>query len=215
MILIGPPGAGKGTQASRIGELLSIPHLSTGAMLRGEIESGSELGKKAKVLVEGGNLMPDDDMVAVVAARIDEPDCANGFILDGFPRTVAQAEVFDAMLDRKDLKIGTVIEIKATDDVLIKRITGRYACAKCGDVYHDTFRLPKVADTCDQCGGEKFERRADDVEAKVRIRLSLYREQTMPILPYYEKRGILESVDGTKRLDNVSQQLKEVLTRVN
>jgi adenylate kinase len=184
-------------------------------MLRDEIASESELGVTAKVLVESGNLMPDDVMVSVVAARIDEPDCGDGFILDGFPRTVAQAEAFDGMLDQSGLKVDTVIEIKAADDVLVKRITGRYTCAKCGDVYHDTFRLPKIADTCDQCGGTEFVRRADDVEEKVRVRLSLYHEQTLPILPYYGKRGILESVDGNKRLDNVSQQLKEVLNRVN
>ena len=215
MILIGPPGAGKGTQANRIEEFLSIGNLSTGALLRDAIASESELGKKAKVLVEGGNFVPDDIMIVIVSARIDEPDCKNGFILDGFPRTLVQAEALDRLLEDKGRKLDAVIEIQLDDDAVVERITGRFACEKCGEGYHKAYKLPAVEDVCDVCGGTEFAQRADDSEEKVRTRQALYHEQTAPIIPYYEKRGILRSVDGTKELDDVTRQLKEVLASVN
>jgi len=215
MILVGPPGAGKGTQASFIEEYLLIGNLSTGALLRDAIASESELGKKAKVLVEGGNFVPDDIMIALVSARTEAADCAKGFILDGFPRTLAQAEALDEMLETRGTKLDAVIEIKLADDVVVERITGRYSCKNCDEGYHKAYKLPAVEGICDNCGGTEFAQRADDSEEKVRTRLALYHEQTAPILPYFEQRGILRSVDGTKDLDNVTDQLKEVLASVN
>lgn len=215
MILVGPPGAGKGTQASRIEEFLSIGNLSTGALLRDAIASESEVGKKAKVLVEAGNFVPDDMMIELVAARIDEQDCKNGFILDGFPRTLAQAEALDELLEARGSKVGAVIEIKIADDIVVERITGRFSCQNCDEGYHKAYKLPAVDGICDICGGTEFVQRADDSEEKIRTRLSLFHEQTKPILPYYRDRGILRSVDGTKDLNDVTEQLKEVLASVN
>lgn len=212
MILIGPPGAGKGTQAKRIEEAFGIVHLSTGAVVRQLIASGSELGRKTKALVEGGNLMPDDVMVAMVSERIDQPDCANGFILDGFPRTVAQAEALDVLLREKGLSLDHVIEIKLDDDMMVERLTGRFECGNCGEGYHDSYKTPKVEGVCDRCGSDDFIRRADDAEANVRTRIGVYHEQTEPIMPFYGARGILKSVDGSKDLDDVTRQLKEVLS---
>ncbi|NKB59200.1 MAG: adenylate kinase [Alphaproteobacteria bacterium] len=215
MILIGPPGAGKGTQASRIEEFLSIGNLSTGALLRDAIASNSKLGKQAKALVEAGNFVPDDVIIGLVSARIEEPDCENGFILDGFPRTSGQAEALDRLLEKRGKKVDVVVEIKTEDDVVVERINGRFACKTCGEGYHKAFKVPAEDGVCDNCGGTEFEQRADDSEEKIRTRLALYHEQTAPILPYYESRGILRSVDGTKDLDDVTEQLKEVLAAVN
>jgi adenylate kinase len=215
MIIIGPPGAGKGTQASRIEAMLSIGNLSTGALLRDAIASGSSLGNKAKVLVEGGNFVPDDVMVELVSARIAEPDCESGFILDGFPRTLQQAEALDEMLAEQGKKVDVVLEIKTEDDVVVERINGRFACKTCGEGYHKAYKTPKSEGVCDVCAGTEFEMRADDSDEKIRTRLSLYHEQTAPILPYYQKRGILRSVDGAKDLDDVTQELKEVLASLN
>ena len=211
LILIGPPGAGKGTQARVIENAFGIVQLSTGALLRAAIESGSELGRKAKKVVEGGELMPDDVMVSIVSDRVDEPDCRNGFILDGFPRTVAQAEALDEMLAGKGLKLDHVVEIGIEDDLLVDRLTGRFECAKCGEGYNDKFKKTAADGVCDKCGGTEFIRRADDTEEKIRTRLAIYHEQTRPILPYYRERGILKSVDGAKDLDDVTQQLRGML----
>lgn len=211
LILIGPPGAGKGTQARVIENAFGIVQLSTGALLRAAIESGSELGRKAKKVVESGALMPDEVMVSIVSDRIDEPDCRNGFILDGFPRTVAQAEALDRMLASKGLKLDHVVEIDIEDDLLVDRLTGRFECAKCGEGYNDKFKKTAVDGVCDKCGGTEFIRRADDTEEKIRTRLAIYHEQTLPILPYYRERGILKRVDGAKDLDDVTQQLEGML----
>lgn len=212
MILIGPPGAGKGTQAKRIEEALGVVQLSTGALLRELIASGSELGLEAKTLVEGGNLMPDDVMIGLVSKRIDEPDCANGFILDGFPRTIAQAEALDVLLRDKGLALDHVIEIKIDDDRLVERLTGRFECGACGEGYHDSYKMPRTENVCDRCGTNDFIRRADDGEDRVRTRLGIYHERTRPLLPFYEARGILKSVDGSRDLDDVTRQLNEVLS---
>jgi adenylate kinase len=211
LILIGPPGAGKGTQARVIENAFGIVQLSTGALLRAAIESGSELGRKAKKVVENGELMPDDVMVSIVSDRVDEPDCRNGFILDGFPRTVAQAEALDEMLAGKGLKLDHVVEIGIEDDLLVDRLTGRFECATCGEGYNDKFKKTAADGVCDKCGGTEFIRRADDTEEKIRTRLAIYHEQTRPILPYYRERGILKSVDGAKDLDDVTQQLRGML----
>lgn len=211
VILLGPPGAGKGTQAKRLEKKYNLVQLSTGDMLRAAVASGSELGRKAKSIMDAGHLVPDDLMVAMISDRIDQPDCANGFILDGFPRTTAQAEALDAMLAEKGLKLDSVIEMKVNDEVLVDRITGRYTCAKCGAGYHDRYQKPRVAGVCDSCGGTEFKRRADDNEATVRTRLEAYHAQTAPILPYYEAKGILKSVDGMAGIDEVTEQIEKVL----
>jgi len=213
MILIGPPGAGKGTQAKRIAEKYRVAHLSTGAMLRDAIVTGDEFGIKAKAQVEAGQLVPDDVMVAIVSRRIDEPDCRNGFILDGFPRTTAQAEALEALFSDKGLTLDKVVEIRVADDLLVERIAGRYACAKCGEGYHDKYKQPKVAGICDRCGSRDFYRRADDNEENVRTRLTVYHQQTEPLLPYYRTRGLLATVDGSKDLDEVTRQLEETLAK--
>ena len=211
IILLGPPGAGKGTQARRIEQTHGLVQLSTGDMLRATVASGGELGRQAKEIMDAGQLMPDDLMVAMISERIDQPDCANGFILDGFPRTSAQAEALDAMLGEKGLKLDSVIEIKVDEEALVGRITGRFTCASCGAGYHDTFQRPEVEGVCDRCGASEFVRRDDDNEETVRSRLDAYRSQTVPILPYYAERGVLQGVDGMAEIDAVTRQIEEAL----
>lgn len=211
IILLGPPGAGKGTQAKRLEERYGTVQLSTGDMLRAVVTSGSDLGKEAKRIMDAGAFMPDALMVEMISRRIDEPDCDLGFILDGFPRTTRQAEDLDKMLARKGLKLDSVIQIKVDEDALVERITGRFSCARCGASYHDKFQRPKVEGICDVCGGTEFIRRADDNETTVRSRLAAYRAQTAPILPYYERKGILRSVDGMASIDEVTKQIETAL----
>ncbi|HEY9548168.1 MAG TPA: adenylate kinase [Kiloniellaceae bacterium] len=211
VILLGPPGAGKGTQAKRLERRHNLIQLSTGDMLRAAADSGSELGRKAKPLMDAGKLVPDDLMISIIAERIDRPDAAKGFILDGFPRTTPQAEALDHMLDEKGLRLHSVIEMKVDEQILVDRITGRYTCARCGAGYHERYQQPKVAGVCDNCGGTEFKRRADDTEETVRTRLAAYHAQTAPILPYYQGKGVLRSVDGMVGIDEVTQQIEQVL----
>lgn len=211
LILLGPPGAGKGTQAQRIMDTRGLVQLSTGDMLRAAVAAGTELGKKAKAIMEAGKLVPDDLMVNLISERIDQPDVKGGFILDGFPRTVPQAEALDTMLSAKGLKIDHVIEMKVDDAVLTDRITGRYTCAKCGRGYHDRNQKPKVEGVCDVCGSTEFKRRADDNAETVITRLKQYHEQTAPILPYYQGRGVLKSIDGMAEIDDVTKEIEGVL----
>ena len=211
LILLGPPGAGKGTQAQRLAECAAIVQLSTGDMLRAAVAAGTEIGKQAKAVMEAGELVSDEIVVAIISDRIDEPDCANGFILDGFPRTVAQAEALDRMLSEKGLKLDAVIEMQVDDGVLVDRVSGRYTCAKCGAGYHDRNLQPEVDGICDRCGSSDFSRRADDNAETVSARLAAYHEQTAPLLPYYEARGVLKSIDGMAAIDSVTEQLKQAL----
>ncbi len=211
LILLGPPGAGKGTQARRLEDTRGLVQLSTGDMLRAMVAEGGPLGQQAKEIMAAGKLMPDDLMVRMIGERISRPDVKNGFILDGFPRTVAQAEALDAMLDEKGLKLDHVVEMSVVDDILVGRVTGRYTCAKCGKGYHDSFEKPKVAGVCDSCGSTEFKRRADDNAETVTTRLAQYHQQTAPILPYYRNRGVLKSVDGMADIDEVTRQIEAIL----
>ncbi|WP_431856135.1 adenylate kinase [Azospirillum sp.] len=211
LILLGPPGAGKGTQARRLEDARGLVQLSTGDMLRALVASGSPLGQQAKEIMTAGKLVPDELVIQMISDRIDQPDVKAGFILDGFPRTVAQAEALDRMLADKGLKLDHVIEMKVDDAALTERITGRYTCAKCGKGYHDSFEKPAVAGVCDVCGSTEFKRRADDNAETVKTRLDQYHAQTAPILPYYRDRGVLKSVDGMADIDVVTEQIAAIV----
>jgi adenylate kinase len=212
LVLLGPPGAGKGTQAARLKEKFDLAHLSTGDMLREAVAADSEVGREAKGIMAEGRLVPDDLINRLVAERIAQPDCARGFILDGFPRTIAQAEALDRLLAERDLKLDAVIEIEVDDDALVARIGGRFACARCGTLYHDTTRPTRVEGVCDVCGSTEFTRRADDNPETVRARLQSYHDQTAPLLPYYRDKGLLVTVDGMAEIDQVTD---EILRRID
>ena len=212
LILLGPPGAGKGTQAARLEREKGLKQLSTGDMLRAAVSSGSPLGREIKSIMNAGQLVPDDIIIKMIAERISQPDVRNGFILDGFPRTVPQAEALDSMLADKGLNLDFVIEMRVDEDELVKRIAGRYACAGCGAGYHDSFKETKVSGVCDVCGGRQFTRRDDDTPETVRARLAAYREQTAPILPYYRAKNLLRPVDGMASISEVARQIDAVLS---
>ena len=211
VVFTGAPGCGKGTQARLLKERVAIPHLSTGEMLRAEAAKGTPLGLEIKALIDDGNLVPDEMIIKMVSGRIDEQDCKNGFILDGFPRTLPQAEALEGILNEKGIKLDRVIEIQVPDEIIMERILGRYSCMKCGQGYHDKFQKPKVYGVCDVCGGTEFSRRADDNRTTVQNRLINYRALTYPTIPYFEKKGLLSCVDGTGTIEATAQKIARVL----
>jgi adenylate kinase len=211
LILLGPPGAGKGTQAKRLEERYGLKQISTGDMLRAEVRSGSEVGLQAKAIMERGELVPDAIIIAMLAARVADPAIAKGFILDGFPRTVPQAEALDLVLKQQAMPLDHVIELQVDDTALVERISGRFTCARCGEGYHDRFKQPRRDNRCDACGGAEFTRRADDKAETVAARLDAYHRQTAPLLPYYAAQGILRVVDGMAEMDEVARQVEAVL----
>lgn len=212
LVLLGPPGSGKGTQAQELERRHKLVQLSTGDMLRETIASGSALGAEVKTIIDSGALVPDDIMVKMIAERIDAPDCANGFILDGFPRTTAQAEALDEMLARKGTSLDHVLAMTVDAEILSRRISGRYSCAKCGAGYNDEFQKPKVDGVCDNCGGTDFSRRSDDNPETVRARLDAYEEQTSLLFPYYREKKLLRSVDAMAEIDEVTAEIERILS---
>ncbi len=211
IILLGPPGAGKGTQAKLLELGCGMKQLSTGDMLRSAVAAGSEIGLKAKAIMDRGDLVSDEVILAVVADRMNQPDIKAGVVFDGFPRTPAQAEALDGMLASRGQKLDAVIEMKVEDEELVKRISGRFTCATCGKGYHDSFARPKRVGICDVCGGSEFTRRADDNEKTVRDRLNVYNKQTAPLVNYYTKRGNLRSVDGMADIKVVTASIGRIL----
>ncbi len=211
LILFGPPGAGKGTQADFLNKKYGFAKLSTGDMLRAAVAAGSPLGLQAKEIMAKGQLVSDDIMIGLIRARIQEPDCTKGFILDGFPRTVAQAEALDQMLMAEKKRLDHVIELQVNDSELTQRICGRFSCKKCTAGYHDTFKRPLKDGVCDECGSTEFSRREDDNASTVAKRLDAYHAQTAPLLPYYDKENVLISIDGMADIEIVTRQIEEII----
>jgi adenylate kinase len=214
LILLGPPGSGKGTQAKEIAAKYGLVQLSTGDMLRAAAKAGTAIGLRAKKLMDKGDLVSDDIVVGIMAERIDQPDCKAGFILDGFPRTLAQAAALDVMLKDKGKTMNAVIELKVDFNRLVERIVGRYTCAKCGEGYHDRFKRPKTHGVCDVCGTSEFARRADDNAETVTNRLMAYYRETAPLTGYYFCKGNLRSVDGMAPIEEVAREIGTVLNSV-
>jgi len=214
LILLGPPGAGKGTQAKGLASRHGLVQLSTGEMLRAAVEAGSEVGRKAKAIMDKGDLVPDAIVVRIVAERIEQPDCRKGVIFDGFPRNLAQAAALDKVLAGKKRRLDAVIELKVDDDQMVERIAGRYTCATCGEGYHDRFKQPRKKGVCDVCGGTEFTRRKDDTRETVTRRLMVYYRETAPLLGYYFCKGNLRSVDGMASIEEVAAAIDAQLARI-
>ena len=212
LILLGPPGAGKGTQSKIIEDRIGANQLSTGDMLRAAVAADTEIGRQADAAMKRGELVSDDIVIAIISEVIDAPDCAQGFILDGFPRTVAQAEALETLLEQKKKTLDAVIELRVEDEKLIKRITGRFTCANCGEGYHDEFKPLRAEGVCDKCGKNDFTRRADDNEETVRSRLAAYHAQTSPLIEFYSGTGKLVSVNGMGDIAGVAQEIETKLS---
>lgn len=212
LIFLGPPGSGKGTQAQELKRRYNIVQLSTGEMLREAIRSGDDLGKEVKDIMEAGSLVSDEIIVRMIEDRIEKPDCDHGFILDGVPRTVAQAEALDSMLASKNSAVDHVIALKVDTEVLIRRIGGRFSCEDCGAGYHDEFKPLEKEGVCDICGGTNFSRRSDDNPETVRARLEAYEAQTAPLLPYYREKGLLSTINAMAGIDEVTASIEKILS---
>jgi adenylate kinase len=203
LILLGPPGAGKGTLAKTLADAYKVPHISTGDIFRAAIKEGTPLGKKAKSFLDSGGLVPDEVTIGIVTERLQAPDCAAGFLLDGFPRTVAQADALSQFLAGRQLSLDAVVNLEVPDEAILRRLTGRRVCKNCGAPYHTESMPPKTAGVCDRCGGEVYQR-ADDAPETVAQRLKVYAQQTAPLIQYYQQRGLLLSLDGTGTIPEVA-----------
>lgn len=212
IVLLGAPGVGKGTQAEKLAKELSIPHISTGDMFREAVARGTEMGMKAKEYMDRGELVPDDVVIGVVKERLSQPDCANGFILDGFPRTVAQAEALERVMEELGKNIEYAISIDVAEDEIVRRLSGRRTCEACGKVYHVIYNPPKQEGVCDACGGTLYQR-DDDREETIRNRLRVYNEKTAPLIDFYARRGVLKSIDGSKPVDEVTADIRALLDK--
>lgn len=210
-ILLGPPGAGKGTQARMLEEKFGLVQLSTGDLLRAAVAAGTEAGKRAKAVMEAGQLVSDDIVLAILKDRMAESDTARGVILDGFPRTAAQAAALDELLAGAGQKINAAISLDVVDEAMVERVSGRYTCASCGEGYHDSFKVPVQAGVCDKCGSTEFKRRADDNAETVRSRLEAYHAQTAPLIDYYDGKGVLKRIDAMAEIDSVADALEGII----
>ena len=210
LVLLGPPGAGKGTQAGRIVDEYGIPHISTGDILRSAVKNQTQMGLEAKKFMDAGELVPDSVVIGIVKDRLQEPDTAKGFLMDGFPRTIPQAEALDAALDELDHALTKTVVILVDEEDLVKRLTGRRICRDCQAPYHVMFNPPAQEGVCDRCGGELYQR-DDDSEATVRNRLEVYRNQTEPLIEYYDRQGVVARIDGAKAPDDVYKDVREAL----
>ena len=215
LILLGPPGAGKGTQARMLEEAFGLVQLSTGDLLRAAVAAGTEAGRQAKAVMESGGLVSDDIVLAILKDRMAEPDTAKGVILDGFPRTAGQAEALDGLLAAQGMKVSSVISMEVDDQAMIARVAGRYTCGTCGEGYHDEFKQPAQAGTCDKCGGTAFKRRADDNAETAGARLAAYHAQTAPLIAYYEGRGVLERIDAMGPIETIRDGMASIVSRVS
>ena len=211
LILLGPPGAGKGTQARMLEEQFGLVQLSTGDLLRAAVANGTEAGKQAKAVMEAGDLVSDEIVIAILRDRLAEPDCAKGVILDGFPRTTVQAQALDALLAETGQRINAAISLDVDDAAMVTRISGRYTCGGCGEGYHDSFKQPKTAGTCDKCGGTEFKRRADDNAETVASRLEAYHAQTAPLIDYYAGAGALSRIDARGEIQTIATDLAAIV----
>ena len=212
LILLGPPGSGKGTQARMLEERFGLVQLSTGDLLRAAVAAGTKAGKQAKTVMEAGDLVSDEIVIAILRDRLADNDCAGGVILDGFPRTTVQAQALDRLLDDSDQNINAAISLEVEDAAMVTRISGRFTCGTCGEGYHDSFKPPEISETCDKCGGTDMKRRADDNAETVASRLVAYHAQTEPLIAYYQARGVLKSVDAMGGIDAIAGDLARIVT---
>lgn len=212
IIIFGPPGAGKGTQAKKMVDFYGIPQISTGDILRANVREGTELGLAAKEYMDKGELVPDEVLIGIIKNRLKEKDCEKGFILDGYPRTIPQADALATILDEINKPIDVVLNLEVPDEELVERVSGRLMCGNCGASYHRTFNPPRKEGICDVCGGELFQR-DDDKEEAVKNRLTVYKRQTQPLIDYYAKKSLMVSLDGTKGIDEVFEDIKAILAK--